>query len=176
MDLEGFFEEIAFRILRVFRKLHLRRLMQIGATRRFTEYFKGFENVKAVRGIFGEDTEKVLNNLMVDFMGFGYMGVDNDTGHLMVNARYLKNGDKVDIYLDIIHELCHVKQWLKGRELFDNRYSYVDRPTEIEAYRYTVQEAKRLGLSSQRISEYLKTEWISDSELRRLAKNLDIPN
>jgi len=176
VDLEGFFEEIAFRILRVLRKLHLRRLTQIGKTRRFADYFKGFEKAGAVRGIFGEDTEKVLNNLKVDFTGFGYMGVDNDTGHLMVNARYLKNGDRIDVYLDVVHELCHVKQWLEGRELFDNRYSYVDRPTEIEAYRYTVQEAKRLKLSDQRILEYLKTEWISDAELQKLVKNLNIPD
>jgi hypothetical protein len=104
------------------------------------------------------------------------MGVDDDTGHLLVNARYLKNGDKIDIYLDIVHELYHIKQWLEGRELFDNKYSYVDRPTEIEAYRYTVKEAKRIGLNDKRILEYLKTEWISNPELQRLAKTVDIIN
>ena len=176
MDLEGFFEEIVFKILRVARKLRLRRLILIGPTRKFMDYFKGFENAKAVKGIFGEDTKRVLSNLKVEFMGFGYMGVDNDTGHLLVNARYLKNGDKVDIYLDIVHELYHIKQWLEGRELFDNKYSYVDRPTEIEAYSYTVKEAKRLGLSDKRILEYLKTEWISNPELNRLARTLDIMN
>ena len=176
MDLEGFFEEIVFRILKITRRLHLRRLILIGPTRTFMDYFKGFENARVVRGIFGEDTEKVLSNLKVEFMGFGYMGVDDDTGHLLVNARYLKNGDKIDIYLDIVHELCHIKQWLEGRELFDNKYSYVDRPTEIEAYRYTVKEAKRIGLSDKRILEYLKTEWISNPELQRLAKTVEILN
>ncbi len=176
MNLEVLLEDTAFTILRVLRKFHLRRLMQIGTTRRFTDYFKGFENTKAVRGIFGDDTEKVLNNLKVDFMGFGYMGVDNDTGHLLVNARYLKNGDRIDIYLDVIHELCHVKQWLEGRELFDNKYGYVDRPTEVEAYRYTIQEAKRIGLSDERILDYLHTEWISSAELQQLARNLGMPN
>lgn len=176
MDLDGLFEEIAFRILRMFRRLHLTRLMQIGPPRKFTDYFKGFENVKAIRDIFGEETEEVLGKLKVEFMGFGYMGVDNNTGHLLVNARYLKNGDRIDVYLDIVHELCHVKQWLEGKELFDNSYDYVDRPTEIEAYRYTVDEAKRLGLNDQRILEYLKTEWISSSDLQRLAKTVDIQN
>jgi len=76
---------------------------------------------------------------------FWYMGVDNTDGHLLVNGRYLRTGDRVDIYLDVVHELCHVKQWMDGRELFDYQYDYVDRPTEIEAYRYTVLEAKRLG-------------------------------
>jgi len=174
VGLEGLFEEIFFRMLKIFRRIHLTRLMQISPTRKFTDYFKGFESVKAIRGIFGEDTDKVLSRLKVEFMGFGYMGVDSSTGHLLVNARYLKNGDRVDIYLDTVHELCHVKQWLEGKELFDNKYSYVDRPTEIEAYRYTVEEAKRLGLSSQRIIEYLRTEWLSDSDLKRLLATLDI--
>ena len=29
------------------------------------------------------------------------------------------------------------------KELFSPGYDYVDRPTEVEAYRYTVKEAKR---------------------------------
>ena len=102
------------------------------------------------------------------------MGVDNTDGHLMVNARYLNSGNKVDIYLDVIHELYHVKQFMEGKELFDARYEYIERPTEIEAYRYTVQEARRLGLSDERICQYLKTEWMSDSDLKRLAKALDV--
>jgi hypothetical protein len=169
-------EYIAFSVFRLLRRLRLRRIIPIGtSTRRFTEYFKGFEKVEAVRRIFGEETEEVLRNLKIEFMGFGgYMGVDDATGHLMVNARYLSSGNRVDIYLDVIHELYHIKQFMQGKELFDNRYDYVERPTEIEAYRYTVQEARRLGLSDKRICEYLKTEWMSDSDLKRLAKVLGV--
>lgn len=169
-------EYIAFNIFRLFRKLRLRRLIPMGiSTGKFTEYFKGFENVEAVKGIFGEETGSVLSNLKVEFMGFGgYMGVDDATGNLMVNPRYLNSGDKVDIYLDIIHELCHVKQFMEGKELFDSQHAYVDRPTEIEAYRYTVKEAKRLGLSDERICNYLKTEWMSDNDLKRLTKTLGV--
>jgi hypothetical protein len=93
---------------------------------------------------------------------------------LLVNARYLKTGDKTDIYLDIVHELCHVKQFMDGKELFDPQYDYVDRPTEVEAYRYTVQEARRLGLSDRRILGYLKTEWMSDEDLVKLAQHVDV--
>jgi hypothetical protein len=169
-------EYIVFSIFRLFRRLRLRRIIRVGtSTRRFTEYFKGFEKVEAVRGIFGEETEEVLRNLKIEFMGFGgYMGVDDTNGHLMVNARYLNSGNKVDIYLDVIHELYHVKQFMEGKELFDSQYEYIERPTEIEAYRYTVQEARRLGLSDKRICQYLKTEWVSDSDLKRLAKVLDV--
>ena len=144
------------------------------STGMFTDYFKGYEKVGAVKGIFGEKTEDVLRNLKVEFIWFGYMGVDNTDGHLMVNGKYLNSGDKTDIYLDVVHELCHVKQWMDGRELFDERYDYVDRPTEIEAYRYTVQEAKRLGLKEERILLYLKTEWMSSQDLKRLVKNMGV--
>lgn len=144
------------------------------STKQFTDYFKDFEKVKAVKGIFGEKTEEVLSKLKVEFTWFGYMGVDNSDGHLMVNERYLNTGNKTDIYLDVVHELCHVKQWMEGRELFDPNYDYVDRPTEVEAYRYTVHEAKRLGLSEEQILVYLKTEWMSKQDLKRLVKNIGV--
>jgi hypothetical protein len=145
------------------------------STHPFTDYFKGFESVEAVRRIFGEKTDEVLRNLKVEFSGrMGYMGISNVDGHLMVSAYYLNNGDIVDIYLDIIHELTHVKQFMDGKELFDRNYSYVDRPTEIEAFRHAVEEARYLGLSDERICEYLKTEWMSDEDLKRLAKTLNV--
>lgn len=139
------------------------------------EFFKGFEKVKAVQRVFGEKTEDVLRNLQVEFAGFrGYMGVSDVDGHIIISARYLNNGDLVDIYLDIIHELVHVKQFMEGKKLFDDRYSYVNSPTEIEAYRHTVEEARRLGLDDARICQYLKTEWISESELKKLAGALGV--
>ena len=47
-------------------------------------------------------------------------------------------------------------------------------PTEIEAYRYAVKEARRLGLSEERICCYLRTEWMSDAEFARLCKSVDV--
>jgi hypothetical protein len=141
----------------------------------FTDYFKGFENVDAVREIFGDRTEEVLRNLKVEFGGRrGYMGVSNIDGHLNVSVEYLRTGDIIDIYLDIIHELTHVKQFLEGKELFDNRYSYVARPTEIEAFGNAVKEARRLGLSEERICEYLRTEWMTDEDFVQLAETLNV--
>jgi hypothetical protein len=144
-------------------------------TEPFTEHFRSFEKVEAIRQIFGEKTGKVLSELRVEFSGRrGYMGVSDTDGHLIVSADYLNCGDVVDIYLDVVHELVHVRQFIEGKELFDDRYSYVDRPTEIEAYEHTVEEAKRLGLSDERICEYLKTEWMSNNEMKRLAKTLNV--
>ncbi len=142
----------------------------------FTDYFQGFENVEAVKRIFGKRTSEVLHNLRVEFHGLkrGYMNVSDADGHLLVGAFYFNNGDMVDIYLDVIHELVHVKQFMEGRELFESGYSYVERPTEIEAHRYAVEEARRLGLSDKRIFQYLRTEWMSDADLRRLARTLNV--
>jgi len=141
----------------------------------FTDYFKGFEKVEAVRRIFGDETEKVLNNLKIEFSGRrGYMGVSNTDGHLMISAEYLNNGNIIDIYLDVIHELTHVKQFMEGKDLFDRRFNYVNNPTEIEAHRNAVKEARRLGLSDETICNYLQTEWISDKDLMVLAKALGV--
>ncbi len=169
-------EYIVFKILRLIRKTPFRKILGAGvSTRVFTDYFRNFDKIVAVQGIFGEKTAEVLSNLKIDLTWFsGYMYVDSSTGHLVVSTRYLKSGSIVDIYLDLIHELCHVRQFMEGKELFDPQYSYIERPTEIEAYRYTVQEARRIGLSDERICEYLKAEWISDSDLKFLAKLVNV--
>jgi len=169
-------EQILLKVLQIGRKLNLDRLLIFWTrTYPFTNYFKGFEKVEAVKQIFGDKTEEVLRNLRVQFFPMvGYMGTSNSDGHLMINPRYLNNGDRVDVYLDIIHELVHVRQFMMGKELFDTHFDYAKRPTEIEAYRYTVEEARRIGLSDKRICECLKTEWMSNEDLRLLAKSLNV--
>jgi hypothetical protein len=158
------------KILRLYRFLSI-----ISTTRQFSDYFRGFDKVEAVRRIFGDKTEQVLRDLKVEFLwAGGYMGVNGANGHLMASPKYLNKGDKTDIYLDVVHELVHVKQFMEGKDLFDTHYSYTERPTEIEAYRYAVEEARRLGLSDARICEYLKTEWMSEEELKQLASTLNV--
>jgi len=141
----------------------------------FTDYFKGFENVDIVKRLFGDKTREVLRNLRVEFVSRrGYMGVNDENSHLLISAVYLKKGDIVDLYLDVIHELVHVRQLMEGKKLFDSNYRYVERPTEIEAFKYAVEEAKNLGLSDERICEYLKTERMSDEDFERLTSALDV--
>ncbi len=142
---------------------------------KFIDYFQGFEKVDAVREIFGDQTDKILNDLKVEFASRrGYMGVDEQDGHLIISAYYLKSGSERDIYLDIIHELTHVKQYMQGQKLFDQRYDYVERPTEIEAYQHAVKEARRLGMTEKEIYTYLRTEWMNDKDLARLAKAVGV--
>ena len=58
-------EYVIFRILRLFRKLPVNPLM-IGSRKTiFLDFFKGFDKVEAVRGIFGEKTSEVLRHLRV---------------------------------------------------------------------------------------------------------------
>ena len=144
-------------------------------TYRFVEYFEGFDKVEVVRKIFGNATERILNETKIEFVSrMGYMGVSDIDGHIIVSADYLKHGDLRHIYLDIIHELTHVKQFMEGKELFDRRYGYTERATEIEAYQYAVEEARNIGMNDKEIFQYLKTEWISREKHRKLAETLNV--
>ena len=169
-------ERLMNRMLYLARAARIDRILLFrGSPHPFQDYFKGFERVETVRRLFGERTEEVLRNLKVQFMwAGGSMGVNASNGHLMVNSKYLNKGDRIHVYLDVVHELVHVKQLMEGKELFDSHYGYTERPTEVEAYNYAVEEARKLGLKDERICQYLKTEWMSNSGFKRLAKTLGV--
>ena len=138
----------------------------------FTRFFRGFENVPTVRALFGNRTVKELRSLKVEFFSarFGYMGTSDIDGHLLISSRHLHDSPFRMVYLDLVHELCHVKQFRDGRPLFYPKLSYVDAPSEIEAYRLTVDEGRRIGMTDAQLVEYLKVEWISTAEHQRLAR------
>lgn len=142
----------------------------------FTDYFQGFERVEIIRTLFGEKTEQVLRNLKVEFYTakFGYMAVSDEDGHLLISAYHLRTADSAIIYLDVVHELHHVKQFMDGKELFLTDFEYVDSPIEIEAYLGTVDEARRIGFSDDQIIEYLKIEWINDEQMQRLTDRMGL--
>ncbi len=152
-----------------------------GSKRRhkFNDYFRGFEAVPAVRKIFGQGTEEVLAGLRVEFLNVrsDYIWVSDADGHLIANVNYLKKAETRDIYLDLIHELVHVKQFRDGRDIsldLGKRFEYVERPTELEAYKLTIKEARRLGMSDEQIIDYLKVTWLDKEEVRRLARHLGV--
>jgi hypothetical protein len=96
---------------------------------------------------------------------------------LIANANYLKTGEIRAIYLDLIHELVHVKQFKDGRKLsvdLGKRFEYVERPTELEAYRHTIKEARRLGMTDEEIIDYLNVTWLDEEEVSRLARHLGV--
>jgi hypothetical protein len=102
------------------------------------------------------------------------MFVDNDDGSITIGLTHLRQASDEFLYLDIIHELCHVKQHMQGRNLYDRSKAYVDRETEIEAYQVTVQEARRIGLNDEAIAYYLRVSWITPEEHKRLVRRLDV--
>ena len=141
----------------------------------FCDVFKGFERVQAVEAIFGAETEKILSELNVEVAdGRGYMHIDAEKGSIVVNSKYLREGEEMHVYLDVIHELVHIKQHREGKELWDRRFAYVDRPTEIEAYRAAVKEAKRIGLGGDDLVEYLKVEWVAEGDFLRMLRTLGV--
>ncbi|MDG6934128.1 MAG: GNAT family N-acetyltransferase [Nitrososphaerota archaeon] len=141
----------------------------------FIDAFPGFDKLAAVKGIFGESTPEVLRKVKVVLdPREGYLHVDNEDGTIYLSQPYLKQGEEVYIYLDLIHELVHVKQFMEGKELYDRRYEYFERPTEVEAYRVGVQEARRLGLSDKQIEDYLRVDWVEEDEFRKFLKRMNV--
>jgi hypothetical protein len=144
---------------------------------RLEDVFTNIRTYGILHAIFAdaEEIDGVITNtkvLVVDKPN--EMFVDNDDGSITIGLAHLRRSSKEFLYLDIIHELCHVKQHLQGRNLYDRSKAYVDRETEIEAYEVTVQEARRIGLNEDVISNYLRVAWITPEEHKRLARRLDV--
>jgi hypothetical protein len=139
----------------------------------FHNHFKNFENVESIQQIFGDKTRDTLSKLEIEFTdSTSYMSVDYD-GRLLINPKYFESGDFTDLYLDVIHELVHVKQVIEGKNC-NKSLPYVERPLEVEAYKAAVDEAKALGLKEDRIIDYLDSDLISTDELKQLAGALGI--
>lgn len=141
------------------------------------DIFDGLKQVEILRKIFGSNTELddvfSKTKVIVDTSSH-YMHVKNEDATIVIGLNHLKNSDKIILYLDIVHELVHVKQQRQGLDLYDKSYSYVDRPTEIEAYIVAVEEAKRLGMKHHEIIDYLQVEWITPDEHKRLATHVGL--
>jgi hypothetical protein len=159
------------RVLEIDPWIEIKRNVNSGS-HNFFDIFVGFQNLNAVKRIFGKDIEKRLRDLTVEvFPKDGFMGVSDEDGHIFASQQYINNGEMWSVYLDIIHELVHVRQFFEGKSLFDPAFVYVDRPTEIEAYRVAVEEARRIGMDEDEIFEYLEVPWITREEHLRLAES-----
>ncbi|MDE1875487.1 MAG: hypothetical protein KGH86_01460 [Thaumarchaeota archaeon] len=141
------------------------------------EIFVNLKNTEILLKIFEtrENLDDVFENISVIVNEkTHYMHVQNDDASIVIGKNHLRNSEKKILYLDIIHELVHVKQQRLGLDLYDKSYSYVDRPTEIEAYAIAVEEARRLGMNDAEIFDYLHVEWISGDEHKRLASQVGV--
>ena len=139
--------------------------------------FIGLEDSEVVQSIFGgkEQAAEILRSLRVRLDDSAeYMYVNDADGTVVVRGEYLRSANKRILYLDIVHELVHVRQYREGRDLFDSKFSYIQRPTELEAYKITLDEARKIGMTEEEIEDYLYVEWISKKEHRQLAKTLGV--
>ncbi len=146
-------------------------------TYRLSDIFGGLTESQAMVDLLENEMERsrILNETTVEIVDSeDYMYVSQDDGRLVVGNRYLREASEQFLYLDVVHELVHVKQFSRGLNLYDTHYDYVDRPTEVEAYRLTVKEARRLGMTDLEIADYMLVEWITRKDRDRLARRLGV--
>jgi len=102
----------------------------------------------------------------------GYVWIDDEARTIVLVEDYYRRGAAVDLYLDLIHELTHLRQLAEGQNVWDERFPYVDRPTEIEGYAVAVEEGTRLGMQEAEILEHLSNPWMTRADVLRLRENI----
>jgi hypothetical protein len=138
---------------------------------------QGLEHARGLASMFPDAKERraFLASVEVHVTPFhGYMWIDDHKGRVVVSGDYLRNGEERQVFLDLVHELVHIRQHRAGMDLWDEKFAYVDRPTEVEAYRVAVEEARELGLTEEDLCEYLHVPWCTDKEHARLCKTLGV--
>ncbi|MDA4119690.1 MAG: hypothetical protein OK436_03790 [Thaumarchaeota archaeon] len=158
------------------KSFRVQRTTKIGEYK-LTEVFAGLEASSALAKVFGSKSQmtKIVKHLKlrVEPHDSG-LWLDRDTGTICIGSKHLTSAKSNFLYLDVIHVLVHVRQFLEGKELYDQAFEYVDRPTELEAYRTTVAEARRLGMDEDEILKYLRMDAADDSELGKLMEKIGI--
>jgi hypothetical protein len=118
--------------------------------------------------------ETLINDARVRIKpGDGYLWVDIKIPAIVLIEGYYRVANPVDLYLDMAHELTHLRQFAEGKDIWDHSLGYVDRPTEIEGYAVAVEEGLRLGMTETEIMRHLSNPWMNESEIARLRKNID---
>lgn len=105
----------------------------------------------------------------------GWKPVTSASDCIVAGRRHVVRSPALTVYLDILHELYHVFQRRAGRELWDISDGYAGSRTELEAYAFAIEEARRLGATDRYLRNYLRVEWIDKKEHARLVRNLGIP-
>lgn len=141
------------------------------------EIVPGLDKRQVFASIAGEvDPGSVWDSaFVVCFRGDGYPRVDDHTGHILCPDAYAESYDPLIVYLDLVHELVHVRQLLEDREVYHFPEPYVRWPTEIEAYRITYEEAKRVGVEDEWFWGYLAVPWVEEEDLIELAASIGLP-
>lgn len=117
--------------------------------------------------------ETLLRGCMVHIKrGAGFAYVDVETPAIVLAEEYYRTGTDLDLYLDMLHEITHIRQHHEGRDLWDERFAYVDRITEVEGYAVAVEEGRRLGMGDAEIIAHLSNPWMDEEDVRKLQQNV----
>ena len=118
---------------------------------------------------------RLLDRALVQIRGdHGYAFVDVERPCIVLSERYFREGAELDIYLDLLHELTHLRQLEEGLDLWDERFAYVDRPTEVEGYAVAIEEGRRLGMTDQDVVDHLSNPWMTAIDVTQLLHNVDV--
>jgi len=104
--------------------------------------------------------------------GPGFAYIDVEMPCIVLAEEYYKTGTDLDLYLDLLHELAHIRQHHEGRDLWDERFAYVDRITEVEGYAVAVEEGRRLGMTDAEVVAHLSNPWMDDEDVQKLQDNV----
>jgi hypothetical protein len=99
--------------------------------------------------------------------------VDDDVPCIVLSADYYREGTDLDLYLDLLHELTHLRQVAEGKNVWDESLEYVERPTEVEGYAVAVEEGRRLGMTDEEVVRHLSNPWMSAADVQRLVANIE---
>lgn len=144
---------------------------------KLSEVFTGLGSSSALARIFGSKVQmtRTMKHLKLKVeKGDSGLWLDRNTSAICIGAKHLATAKRDFLYLDVIHVLVHVRQFLEGKELYDQAFEYVDRPTELEAYRTTVAEARKVGMDEDEILKYLRMDAVDDSELGKLMERIGV--
>ena len=145
--------------------------------RKITDAFPTLRDDPMMLGIFGtlDVVDEVLSTVCLNVVEAPhYMYINRDDGSINSGLGHLRNSDIEVLYLDILHELYHIKQQREGADLYPENVAYVDTPTEIEAYEYTVKAGRHIGMTDSDILNYLYVEFVSHEDHMKLARRLNL--
>lgn len=104
--------------------------------------------------------------------GQGFAYVDVERPSIVLRESYYRTGDDLDLYLDLLHELTHIRQLHEGFDLWHREFEYVDRITEVEGYAVAVEEGRRLGMSDEEVLHHLSNPWMDEDDVQRLLDHI----
>jgi hypothetical protein len=123
----------------------------------FTDYFKGFEKVTAVRTLLGARADRFLSQIKVEFIHGSFLQMaPSEEGHILVSIPYLKSSDRTSIYLDVLVCLNLMK---RASEVLKSpgptQREFWNSAALLKSYKSMLEEARRLRVPRAEVLEHL---------------------